>query len=101
MKLPYQWLKDFTDIGIHNVDAKTYADSMTMSGSMVGSWDSPADEIKNVVVGQILKLEKHPNSDHLTICQVNVGKETLQIVTGASNLKEGDIVPAALKLRIP
>ena len=96
MKLPYQWLKDFTDIGIHNVDAKTYADSMTMSGSMVGSWDSPADEIKNVVVGQILKLEKHPNSDHLTICQVNVGKETLQIVTGASNLKEGDIVPAAL-----
>ena len=96
MKLPYQWLKDFTDVGIHNVDAKTYAASMTMSGSMVGSWESPADEIRNVVVGQIVKLEKHPNSDHLFICQINVGKETLQIVTGASNLKEGDIVPAAL-----
>ena len=96
MKLPYQWLKDFTDVGIHNVDAKTYADSMTMSGSMIGSWESPADEIKNVVVGQIVKLEKHPNSDHLTICQVNVGTQTLQIVTGATNLKEGDLVPAAL-----
>ncbi len=96
MKLPYQWLKDFTDVGIHNVDAKTYADSMTMSGSMVGSFESPADEIQNVVVGQILKLEKHPNSDHLFICQVNVGNETLQIVTGASNLTEGDIVPVAL-----
>ena len=96
MKLPYQWLKDFTDVGIHNVDAKTYADSMTMSGSMVGSWESPADEIKNVVVGQILKLEKHPNSDHLHICTVDVGEEApLQIVCGAPNVKEGILVPVA------
>ena len=96
MKLPYQWLKDFTEIGIDSVDPKTYADTMTMSGSMVGSWESPADEIARVVCGRILKIEKHPDSDHLVICQVNVGDRTVQIVTGASNLTEGDLVPAAL-----
>ena len=45
MKLPYSWLKDFTDVGIHNVPAKQYAADMTMAGTMVGSWESPADEI--------------------------------------------------------
>jgi len=96
MKLPYKWLKDYTDIGLHNVDPKTYAAKMTMSGTMVGSFESAADEISKVVVGRIDDLVKHPNSDHLNICQVCIGDETVQIVTGAQNLKVGDLVPAAL-----
>ena len=70
MKLPYKWLKDYTDIGLHNVDPKTYAAKMTMSGTMVGSFESAADEISKVVVGRIDGLVKHPNSDHLNICPV-------------------------------
>ena len=97
MKLPYRWLKDFTDIGVENVPVKQYAADMTMAGTMVGSWESPGDEIKNVVVGKILSMEKHPNSDHMWICQLDVGKEEpVQIVTGAWNVHVGDLVPAAL-----
>ena len=83
MKLPYSWLKDFTDVGIHNVSAKKYAADMTMAGTMVGSWESPADEISNVVVGKIVSMERHPNSDHMWVCQIDIGKEEpVQIVTG-------------------
>jgi len=97
MKLPYSWLKDFTDVGIHNVSAKQYAADMTMAGTMVGSWESPADEISNVVVGRILSMERHPNSDHMWVCQIDIGKdEPVQIVTGAWNVHVGDLVPAAL-----
>ena len=97
MKLPYSWLKDFTDVGIHNMPAKKYAADMTMAGTMVGSWESPADEISNVVVGKILSMERHPNSDHMWVCQIDIGKdEPVQIVTGAWNVHVGDLVPAAL-----
>ena len=97
MKLPYSWLKDFTDVGIHNVPAKKYAADMTMAGTMVGSWESPADEISNVVVGKIVSMERHPNSDHMWVCQIDIGKEEpVQIVTGAWNVHVGDLVPAAL-----
>ena len=97
MKLPYSWLKDFTDVGIHNVPAKQYAADMTMAGTMVGSWECPADEISNVVVGRILSMERHPNSDHMWVCQMDVGgAEPVQIVTGAWNIHVGDLVPAAL-----
>ena len=97
MKLPYSWLKDFTDVGVHNVSAKQYAADMTMAGTMVGSWESPADEISNVVVGKILSMERHPNSDHMWVCQIDIGKEEpVQIVTGAWNVHVGDLVPAAL-----
>ncbi len=97
MKLPYSWLKDFTDVGIHNVSARQYAADMTMAGTMVGSWESPADEISNVVVGRILSMERHPNSDHMWVCQLDVGREEpVQIVTGAWNIHVGDLVPAAL-----
>jgi len=97
MKLPYSWLKDFTDVGIHNVSAKKYAADMTMAGTMVGSWESPADEISNVVVGKIVSMERHPNSDHMWVCQIDIGKdEPVQIVTGAWNVHVGDLVPAAL-----
>ena len=97
MKLPYSWLKDFTDVGIHNVPAKKYAADMTMAGTMVGSWESPADEISNVKVGKIVSMERHPNSDHMWVCQIDVGQEEpVQIVTGAWNVHVGDLVPAAL-----
>ena len=97
MKLPYRWLKDFTDIGVETVPVRQYAADMTMAGTMVGSWESPGDEIKNVVVGKVLSMEKHPNSDHMWICQLDVGKdEPVQIVTGAWNVHVGDLVPAAL-----
>lgn len=97
MKLPYKWLKDFVDIGAETVSPKEYAQKMTMSGSMIGSWEHPADEIENVVCGKILSLEKHPDSDHLWVCQVDVGTPApIQIVTGAQNLKTGDLTPAAL-----
>jgi phenylalanyl-tRNA synthetase beta chain len=70
---------------------------MTMSGSKVETYSSEADEIQNVVVGKILSIVPHPDSDHMVICQVDVGAEQpVQIVTGAGNLKVGDLVPAAL-----
>ena len=97
MKLPYSWLKDFTDVGIHNVPVKKYADRMTMTGTMVGSWECPGEEISNVVVGKLLTMEHHPDSDHMWICQIDVGQaEPVQIVTGAWNIHPGDLVPVAL-----
>ena len=97
MKLPYSWLKNYTDVGIHNVPAKQYAADMTMAGTMVGSWESAADGISNVVAGRIVSMDRHPDSDHMWICQVDVGREApVQIVTGAWNVHVGDTVPAAL-----
>ena len=97
MKLPYSWLKDFTDVGIHNVSAKQYAADMTMAGTMVGSWESPADEIRNVAAGKIVSMERHPDSDHMWVCRIDVGKDSpVQIVTGAWNVHVGDMVPVAL-----
>ncbi len=94
MKMPLGWAKEFAHF---ECTPQEFADRMTMSGSKVECWSSEADEISNVVVGKILEIEKHPDSDHLVICQVDVGKEQPeQIVTGASNLKVGDLVPAAL-----
>lgn len=93
MKLPLKWLKDYTDI---DVTPKEYADALTMSGSKVEEIITLGDDISNVVVGMIISIEKHPDSDHLQICQVDVGNETIQIVTGAQNVKVNDLVPVAL-----
>ncbi len=103
MKLPYSWLKDFTDIGIETISPKQYAADMTMAGTMVGSWDNAADEISGVVIGTVTEMERHPNSDHMWVCQVDVGEaEPVQIVTGAWNVHVGDRVPAALhKAKLP
>lgn len=103
MKLPYKWLKDFVDIGADEISPKEYAQRMTMSGSMIGSWEHPADSLENVVCGRILSLDKHPDSDHLWVCSVDIGQgEPVQIVTGAQNLKVGDLTPAALhESRLP
>ena len=93
MKLPLKWLKDYTDI---NVTPKEYADALTMSGSKVEEIITLGDDISKVVVGRITSIEKHPDSDHLQICQVDVGNEAIQIVTGAQNVKVNDLVPVAL-----
>lgn len=95
MDLSRRWLLDYVDV--NDVDEKTFADDMTLSGSKVESWSTEGEELKNIVVGQILSLERHPDSDHMWICSVEAGDQTpLQIVTGAQNLKVGDYVPTAL-----
>lgn len=92
MLVPVKWLKDYVNI---NVDTKTFADAMTMSGSMVEAVEEMGKEIENVVVGKILKVERHPDADKLVITQIDVGNEIIQIVTGATNIKEGDYIPVA------
>ena len=79
MKLPLSWLDDYTDIsGVSPLD---YAHKMTMSGSKVESVIDMGAELDKVVTGKIIEIKPHTNSDHLVICQIDVGSETLQIVT--------------------
>lgn len=101
MNLSMRWLKDYVDIG--NVSMRDFSEAMSMSGSKVEGWETEFEDVKNVVVGKILQVEPHPDSDHLVICQLDVGKdEPVQIVTGASNVHVGDLVPAALhKSQLP
>lgn len=96
MILSMKWLKEFVDID-NDMSLRDFSEEMTMTGSKVEGWETEGSEIKNVVVAKILSIEKHPNADSLVICQVDVGaEEPIQIVTGATNLYEGAIVPAAL-----
>lgn len=92
MLLPIKWLKDYIET---DKSPRELADGLTLSGSHVESIESHNDEIVNVVVGKILSIEKHPNADKLVICNVDIGKETLIIVTGAKNLTVGDCIPVA------
>ena len=93
MKASIEWLKEYSDI---DVDPAKLGDILTMTGSKVETIDRLGDDIKNVVVGKILEIEKHPDADKLVVTKVNVGTdENLQIVTGANNIKVGDIVPIA------
>ena len=94
MNLSKKWLSDYVKL---NVSDQEFADGMTLSGSKVESFEQEGSEIKNVIVGRVESLERHPDSDHLWICQINVGgPENIQIVTGAQNLKAGDVVPVAM-----
>ena len=94
MDLSLRWLADYVDTG---VTPKQFCDAMTMSGSKVECFNEEADYISNVVVGKILKIEKHPDADKLQICQIDIGREEpIQIVTAAQNVYEGMLVPAAL-----
>ena len=94
MKISLNQLKNYVDI---NVPVEELCDRMVMAGFEVESIESQGDSLVNVVVARIEKITPHENSDHLQICQMNIGKsETVQIVTGAQNIKEGDLVPAAL-----
>ena len=94
MNLPRKWLADFTDIS--DISTKEYCDRMTDTGSKVEGFESVADEIRGVLVGKILKIEKHPDADKLVVCQVDIGRdEPVQIVTAATNVFEGALVPVA------
>ena len=96
MKLNRKWLnEDFVDLSA--VSDKDFVETLTVFGQKVETWERMDAEMKNVVVGKVLSMVRHPNSDHMFICQVDVGKdEPVQIVTGAQNVHEGDLVPAAL-----
>ncbi|NLX61145.1 MAG: phenylalanine--tRNA ligase subunit beta [Tissierellia bacterium] len=94
MLVPVKWLKDYVDI--EDISSKELADELTLSGSHVESIISLGEDIENVVVGKIEKVEKHENADKLLVCTVDVGNEKLTIVTGARNFKEGDCVAVAL-----
>ncbi len=95
MDLSRRWLSDYVDIS--DISDKEFADRITLSGSKVESYGCEGKDLANIVVGKILSLEKHPDSDHMWVCSVDVGAGApLQIVTGAQNLKVGDCVPTAL-----
>ena len=79
-----------------DVTAQEYTDAMTLSGTKVEGFEKLDADLDKIVIGQIEKIEKHPDADKLIICQVNIGTETVQIVTGAPNVKEGDKVPVVL-----
>ena len=95
MNTSLAWLKAYVpDL---DVEAQEFADAMTLSGSKVEGYEKKDEDLEKIVIGQILKIEKHPDADKLIICQVDVGAGTpLQIVTGAPNVKEGDKVPVVL-----
>ena len=94
MKISLNTLKYYVDI---NTSVEELCDKMVMAGFEVESIEKQGDNLVNVVVGKIEKIEPHQDSDHLQICQINVGKDELvQIVTGAQNVFEGALVPAAL-----
>ncbi|MBQ7736364.1 MAG: phenylalanine--tRNA ligase subunit beta [Oscillospiraceae bacterium] len=95
MDLSRRWLSEFVDTA--DIDDKTFCDELTLSGSKVETMRRGDTEIKNVVVGRILEMTRHENSDHLWVCQIDVGGEApTQIVTGAQNQQVGDFVPVAL-----
>ena len=96
MKLNRKWLhEEFVDLS--HISDKEYVETLTIAGQKVETYERLDAEIKNVVVGKIVSITRHTNSDHMWVCQVDVGKdEPVQIVTGAQNVKEGDLVPAAL-----
>ncbi|MBR4078064.1 MAG: phenylalanine--tRNA ligase subunit beta [Oscillospiraceae bacterium] len=96
MLLSRKWLNEFVELPMSEVGAHDFAEAMTISGSKVEVTTDPGAEIKNVVVGQVKEITRHTNSDHMWICQIDVGEEELvQIVTGAQNVKAGDFVPVA------
>ena len=96
MKLNRKWInEEFVDLS--HVSDKEYIETLTVFGQKVETWERMDAQIKNVVVGKVVSMVRHPNSDHMWICQVDVGQEEpLQIVTGAQNVNEGDLVPTAL-----
>lgn len=94
MDLSKRWLQDYVDVNVSDHD---FSEDITLSGSKVESYRHEGEMLKNIVVGKIDSLERHPDSDHLWICMVNIGADKpLQIVTGAQNLQAGDYVPVAL-----
>lgn len=96
MRTSLKWIKDLVP-GIEDLTPQEYLDAMTLSGSKGEYYVELDKNLENIVIGQILKIEKHPDADKLVICQVSVGQEEpVQIVTGAPNVFEGAVVPVVL-----
>ena len=93
MKVPLGWFNDYVDI---RVDVKEFVNALTMSGSKVEGIETKGEDIINVVVGRIISLEKHPDAQRLLVSKVDVGNAVIQVVTGAQNVKVGDLIPVAL-----
>lgn len=94
MLLSRKWLDEFVHVDANDKD---FAEAMTLSGSKVETTEDRGAEISNIVVGTILTMERHPDSDHMWVCQLDVGQNApIQIVTGAWNIHPGDVVPVAL-----
>lgn len=94
MNTSLSWIKMYVpDL---DVTAQEYTDAMTLSGTKVEGYEKLDADLENIVIGQITKIERHPDADKLIVCQVNIGNESVQIVTGAPNVKEGDKVPVVL-----
>ena len=96
MKLNRKWLhEEFVDLS--HISDKEYVETLTIFGQKVETWERMDAEIRNVKVGKVVSIVRHENSDHMWVCQVDVGEaEPVQIVTGAQNVREGDLVPVAL-----
>ena len=96
MKLNRKWLhEEFVDLS--HISDKEYVEKLTVFGQKVETYERMDEEIKNVVVGKVLSIVRHENSDHMWVCQLDVGQEDpVQIVTGAQNVNAGDLVPVAL-----
>ena len=94
MNTPISWIKAYVpDL---DVDVQEFVDKMTLSGSHVEGYEKKDKNLENIVVGKIETMDKHPDADKLVVCQVDVGTEKLQIVTGAKNVKVGDMIPLVL-----
>ncbi|MBO7404340.1 MAG: phenylalanine--tRNA ligase subunit beta, partial [Clostridia bacterium] len=90
-----KWLADYTDVS--DITIKEYCDRMTMSGSKVEGYEELGTDVSGVICGKILKIDRHPNAERLVICRVDVGAaEPLQIITAATNVFEGALVPVAV-----
>lgn len=94
MRLPIEWLKEY--ISIESKGVQSIADGLTLSGSNSEGVHFTGEQVKKIVVGQIVEMEQHPDAEKLKVCQVNIGEEMIQIVTNASNVKVNDLIPVAL-----
>lgn len=97
MKLSRKWLNEFVELPLAEVGDRDFAEAMSISGSKVEATEDLSKTMVNVKVGKVLEIERHPDSDHMWVCQIDVGTgEPVQICTGAQNVSKGDLVPAAL-----
>lgn len=94
MRVPIEWIKDYVDL--EDIDERDLIDKLVLTGSNNEGSYKTCEGIEKIVVGKINKISSHPNAEKLCICQIDVGTETLQIVTGATNISEGDYIPVAI-----
>ncbi|WP_432632607.1 phenylalanine--tRNA ligase subunit beta [Brachyspira sp.] len=94
MKIPLSWLKEF--VNLEDLTAEEIAKNLTLAGSEISSIEKVGGDINGVIIGKVLSVSKHPDADKLSVCEVSIGEETLSIVCGAPNVREGIFVPVAM-----